>query len=172
MWLLTGVYGDRKRVCTESWLAGNLLPHWGFEPASVVCQSHALPNLLHFQLSHWETPFNCHSGKPHFVILGNTFTYNTMRNSFIHHRGLPHFVKLGTTFTYYNEKLVHSSSLGNPFICHTRKPLHFSYWEMRSLTQPHTSVITYAIKPEMIVSLVKQREKEFHGCPGRIDTTP
>ena len=39
-----GVYGHRKRVCTESWLwEKNPLPHRGIEPASAACRSDALP---------------------------------------------------------------------------------------------------------------------------------
>ena len=41
------VYGHCKRVCIESWLWEKTpLPHWGIEPASVACQSHALPTKL------------------------------------------------------------------------------------------------------------------------------
>ena len=36
-----------RRVCIESWLCGeNPLPHWGIEPASVVCWSDAVPTEL------------------------------------------------------------------------------------------------------------------------------
>ena len=43
-----GLYGHRKRVCTESchW-EKNPLPHQEIEPASVACQSDTLPTELH-----------------------------------------------------------------------------------------------------------------------------
>ena len=48
MRLHTGVYRQRKRVCTESWpWEKNSLPHWGIKPASAVCWSNALPTELH-----------------------------------------------------------------------------------------------------------------------------
>ena len=47
MRLHTGVYGHRKKVCTESWLwEKNPLPHRGFEPVSAACRSDALPTEL------------------------------------------------------------------------------------------------------------------------------
>ena len=40
-----GMYGHRKRVCTESWLWDkNPLPHRGIEPASATFRSDALTN--------------------------------------------------------------------------------------------------------------------------------
>ena len=48
MRLHTGVYGHRKRVCTEGWLwEKNPLPHRGIEPVSAACRSDALPTELH-----------------------------------------------------------------------------------------------------------------------------
>ena len=42
-----GLYGHRKRVCTESELwEKNSLPHRGIEPASAACWFHALPTEL------------------------------------------------------------------------------------------------------------------------------
>ena len=43
-----GMYGHRKRVCTECWLREkNPFSHLGIEPASPVCRSDALPTDLH-----------------------------------------------------------------------------------------------------------------------------
>ena len=45
MRLRTGVYGHRKRVCTESWhWESNPLPQRGIEPALATCRSDALTN--------------------------------------------------------------------------------------------------------------------------------
>ena len=45
MRLHTGVYGHRKRVCTESGLwEKNPLPHWEIESALAMCRSDALTN--------------------------------------------------------------------------------------------------------------------------------
>ena len=43
-----GLYGHRKRVCTESWHRDkDPLPHWGIKPASSSCRSDGLPTELH-----------------------------------------------------------------------------------------------------------------------------
>ena len=50
MRLHNGVYGHRKRICTESWQwEKNPLPHRGIEPAWAACRSDALPTELHPQ---------------------------------------------------------------------------------------------------------------------------
>ena len=52
--MCTGVYGHRKRVCTESWLwKKNPLQHREIKPVSVACWSNALLTELHPHPSHY-----------------------------------------------------------------------------------------------------------------------
>ena len=60
-----GVYGHRKRVCTESWLwEENSLPHWGNKPASAAWRFDALTN---WATSHPSTVTFC-------ILCGHTGT--------------------------------------------------------------------------------------------------
>ena len=59
-----GVYRHHERVCTESWpWEKSPLPHWGINPAAVMCLSDALPTELH------PHPYICQSQAPPCQLL-------------------------------------------------------------------------------------------------------
>ena len=150
MWLHTGgLYGHRKRVCTESWLwEKNALPHQGIEPASVlrlVLESDALPTELSDFFFRWcfkstETIRLIRDGR---MEVGEEGDY-ILDLSLHYHRQNDSCIKIGSDESHFNvSSIIYCEGQSHKYSVHKPQNVWRERWaEAESSQEPSATSLT------------------------------